>query len=75
MNPAAAALILTLSCQQPALNFRDFYQQPYRDQEPAAGWFGQRLDTLQNVVIRMANAQADWLEYRVARFEKCGAAK
>jgi hypothetical protein len=66
MNAQLAILIATLSCQDPALGFRDFYAQFYSHRWPGA--YGENFT---EVFRRESDAAADFLDYRVARMEKC----
>ena len=70
MSPAVALFLMALSCQDPAMNFREFFAKFYS----AGGsihWSGIVGETQQTVVIRQIDAAADFLDYRVARMEKC----
>jgi hypothetical protein len=66
MNPAVAALIASLSCQNPPLTFREFYRQ--LNFAPLTGYSG---EIISDAVRREMNAAADFLDYRAARMEKC----
>lgn len=74
MNPQVALMILSLSCGDPALSFRDFYARYFHPGGTSswAGFTGERTDT---VMKRVADATGDYVEYRTARAETCGASK
>lgn len=71
MNPAVAAFIAAMSCAQPALDFRTFFHEFFLPVAEPGQW-SSGPEYGQQVFIRIANGQADYLEYRMARFEKCG---
>ncbi len=66
MNPAVALLIMSLSCQDPALSFREFYAKI--NGAPMLGADGEIIAT---AVRREMDAAADFLDYRVGRMERC----
>lgn len=62
-------LIASLSCSDPALSFREFYAVTHQG-EPAFP-SGYRYETVENYLTRLSAAYGDFLDYRVARMEKC----
>jgi hypothetical protein len=67
MNPAVTLLIASLSCQDPALTFREFYAKIV----VAPPMLGSSGEIIANAVRREMDAAADFLDYRAARMEKC----
>lgn len=67
MSPVVAAFIAALTCAQPVLDFRAFYHQFYFQGDHWAV----SPETVSSVVNRFMDAQADFIEYRVARMEMC----
>ncbi len=67
MNPAVAIMLMSLSCQDPALTFREFYAE-LNGGMPLLGYNGELVTT---AVRREMDAAADFLDYRVGRMEKC----
>lgn len=70
MNFLVALLIGSLSCAEPALSFRDFYTKYYAP-GTKEHWQGYNGESMQSIFVRQSEASADFLEYRVARMEKC----
>jgi len=71
MSPFVAAFIASsLLCSEPALDFRSFYARLFVP-HVAGRWQGYRGEDLTSVFIRQSEASADFLEYRVARMERC----
>ena len=70
MNPLVITFIASLVCSDPALSFRDFYKQFYYPGSDAS-WMGHRAESLSSVTIRVMDAEADFIDYRMARIEKC----
>jgi len=66
MNPAVALMIMSLSCQDPALTFREFYAKIN-----GAPMLGASGELIVNAVRREMDAAADFLDYRAGRMEKC----
>lgn len=66
INPAVALLIMTLSCHDPALNFREFYAKI-----AGAPMLGANGEIISTAVRREMDAAADFLDYRAGRMEKC----
>jgi hypothetical protein len=67
MSPAVVALLVSsLLCQQPAMNFREFYAKLN-----AMPMLGANGEIVSDAVRREMNAAADFLDYRAARMEKC----
>jgi hypothetical protein len=71
MNPAVALLIASLSCQDPALSFREFYAKINPGLGTAEHWMGRNYEDTTTVIVRELDAAADFLDYRAARMEKC----
>jgi hypothetical protein len=67
MNPAVALLIASLSCQDPALTFREFYAAKLN----GAPMLGANGEIISQAVRREMDAAADFLDYRAGRMEKC----
>jgi len=71
MNALVAALIASSTfCSEPVLDFRSFYARFYSP-GTSAHWQGYYYETFQSVFVRQSDASADFLEYRVARMERC----
>ncbi len=66
MNPAVAIMLMSLSCQDPALTFREFYAK--FNGAPMLGASGEMITM---AVRREMDAAADFLDYRAGRMEKC----
>lgn len=73
MNTATALLIATLSCADPAMNFREFYAQT-RPGDPAFPR-GFHYEIASDYLMRLAQATADFVDYRAARADKYGRAR
>ncbi len=74
MNPSVLALIASLNCADARIPFADFYKLFFH--VPAIGehWAGARYEQTTIVMMRVVDAEANYLEYAVARMEKCGGA-
>lgn len=70
MNAGVILLMATLSCTDPALSFREFYGK-YYFYAGSGWWAGMRGETNDAILRRESDAMADFVEYRVARMEKC----
>jgi hypothetical protein len=71
MNICVAGLLAALSCNTPALGFRDFYAACYYDGSQGTHWAGRSTETTEVVLKRLVDAQADFIDYRVTRMEIC----
>jgi hypothetical protein len=74
MIPQLLALLVGLAtCGQPPPypTFRDFYRANYHDSGGVGHWAGSRGEIASEVLKRLADAEADYIDYRLAVMEKC----
>ena len=71
MNPVVAAFIASISCNSPAMEFRPFYAHFYHNSGSGEHWAGSRGEFTETVQKRLADALADYVEYRVSIMDKC----
>ncbi len=74
MKAEVVLLIMNLSCSDPQMSFREFFVRFYLPPGASFRW-GVTGELINGVVERQVDAGGDYVEYRVARAEKCGGAR
>lgn len=73
MNQLVALMLASLSCSNPPMSFRDFYSKFYLStaEVSVAHWSYRAMESPAQAFGRLADAQADYAEYRAERADKC----
>jgi hypothetical protein len=71
MNVTVALLISLFTCGDKPPDFRDFYAKNYYQAPEGSNWAGYKYEIAGDVLTRLANASADYADYRAGIRDKC----
>lgn len=70
MSPIVLTLLMSLNCAVPPPDFRTFYADNYQP-KARSHWFGRNLEPINIAMERLADAIADYADYRAERADRC----